>query len=94
MSNFKGFNISQQHAIERALADLILPCIDQSSDDHVMSLQMIRSSRCILLNKKINAVTRETSFPLLQSLFFHSSFLVHLFGRSLEVQRCCKLNGF
>ena len=33
MSDFKRFNINQQYAIERAPIDLIIPCIDQSSDD-------------------------------------------------------------
>ena len=94
MFDFKGFNISQQHAIERAPIDLILPCIDQSSDDSRNAFASDLIKQMHTTKQKINAVTHGTSSSMLQSLFFPSSFLVHLFGRSLEVQRCCKLNGF
>ncbi|XP_051147367.1 mediator of RNA polymerase II transcription subunit 12 [Andrographis paniculata] len=56
--DFEGFISSQQHLTERALIELILPCLDQSSDDlrknfaHEMIKQMTN------IEQQINAITR------------------------------------
>ena len=61
MSNFEGFNVSQQHATERALVELVLPCIDQSSDDsrNAFASDLIKQRH--IIEQQINTVTRGTT---------------------------------
>ena len=56
----EGFNVTQQHVTERALVDLLLPCIDQSSDDsrNTFATDLIKQLNNI--EQQINAVTRGT----------------------------------
>ena len=56
-----GFSVSQQHATERALVELVLPCIDQSSDDsrNAFANDLIKQMHTI--EQQINAVTRGTT---------------------------------
>ncbi|KAL3624456.1 hypothetical protein CASFOL_031124 [Castilleja foliolosa] len=53
----EGFIVSQQHVTERALIELILPCLDQGSDDlrHNFASEMIKQMSNI--EQQINAVT-------------------------------------
>lgn len=57
----EGLSVSQQHATERALVELILTCIDQSSDDsrHAFANDLIKQMHTI--EQQINAVTRGTT---------------------------------
>ncbi|KAK9274133.1 hypothetical protein L1049_018947 [Liquidambar formosana] len=57
----EGINVSQQHVTERALIELVLPCIDQSSDDsrNIFANDLIKQMSAI--EQQINAVTRGTS---------------------------------
>ncbi|KAL5572857.1 hypothetical protein UlMin_022454 [Ulmus minor] len=54
----ESHNITQQHVTEKALIDLLLPCIDQSSDDsrNTFASDLIKQLNNIEL--QINAVTR------------------------------------
>ncbi|PIM99566.1 RNA polymerase II transcription mediator [Handroanthus impetiginosus] len=54
----EGFLVSQHHVTERALIELILPCIDQGSDDlrYNFASEMIKQIGNI--EQQINAVTR------------------------------------
>ncbi|GFP97304.1 mediator of RNA polymerase ii transcription subunit 12 [Phtheirospermum japonicum] len=53
----EGFIVSQQHVTERALIELILPCLDQGSDDlrYNFASEMIKQMSNI--EQQINAVT-------------------------------------
>ncbi|KAI8021554.1 Mediator of RNA polymerase II transcription subunit 12 [Camellia lanceoleosa] len=57
----EGFNVCQQYVTERALIELVLPCIDQSSDDlrNTFASELIKQMNNI--EQQINAVTRGTS---------------------------------
>ncbi|XP_059651404.1 mediator of RNA polymerase II transcription subunit 12 [Cornus florida] len=57
----EGFNVSQQHVTERALIELVLPCIDQSSDDsrNTFASDLIKQMNNI--EQQMNAVTRGAS---------------------------------
>lgn len=59
MSDFEG--LSQQHATDRALVELVLPCIDQSCDDsrNAFANDLIKQMHTI--EQQINAVVRGTS---------------------------------
>lgn len=61
MFDIEGFIISQQHVTERALIELVLPCIDQSSDDsrNIFASDLIKQMNNI--EQQINAVTRGTN---------------------------------
>ncbi|KAL3829667.1 hypothetical protein ACJIZ3_018469 [Penstemon smallii] len=54
----EGFIVSQQHVTEKALIELILPCLDQGSDDlrNNFASEMIKQMSNI--EQQINAVTR------------------------------------
>ncbi|KAL0428862.1 UNVERIFIED_CONTAM: Mediator of RNA polymerase II transcription subunit [Sesamum radiatum] len=57
-SDVEGFIVSQQHLTERALIELILPCVDQGSDDlrNNFASEMIKQMSNI--EQQINAITR------------------------------------
>ncbi|CAL5397828.1 unnamed protein product [Camellia sinensis] len=57
----EGFNVCQQYVTERALIELVLPCIDQSSDDsrNTFASELIKQMNNI--EQQINAVTCGTS---------------------------------
>ncbi|KAJ9681436.1 hypothetical protein PVL29_020351 [Vitis rotundifolia] len=61
MSDFEGFNVSQQHATERALVELVLPCIDQSSDDSRNAFASDLIKQMHIIEQQINTVTRGTT---------------------------------
>ncbi|KAK4418625.1 Mediator of RNA polymerase II transcription subunit [Sesamum alatum] len=57
-SDVEGFIVSQQHLTERALIELILPCVDQGSDDlrNNFASEMIKQMSNI--EQQITAITR------------------------------------
>ncbi|KAI3444539.1 hypothetical protein Pfo_001204 [Paulownia fortunei] len=59
----EGFIVSQQHLTDRALIELILPCVDQGSDDlrNNFASEMIKQMSNI--EQQINAVTRGVGKP-------------------------------
>ncbi|MCD9645524.1 hypothetical protein HAX54_034520 [Datura stramonium] len=59
----EGLHVSQQHVTERALVDLILPCLDQASDDSRSTFASDMIKQMNLIEQQINAVTREASKP-------------------------------
>ncbi|XP_031275828.1 mediator of RNA polymerase II transcription subunit 12 [Pistacia vera] len=61
MLDSEGIITSQQHVTERAFIELVLPCIDQSSDDsrHTFASDLIKQLNTI--EQQINAVTRGAS---------------------------------
>ncbi|KAJ9681577.1 hypothetical protein PVL29_020444 [Vitis rotundifolia] len=61
MSDFEGFIVSQQHATERALVELVLPCIDQSSDDSRNAFASDLTKLMHIIEQQINTVTRGTT---------------------------------
>ncbi|CAN4111593.1 unnamed protein product [Withania somnifera] len=56
-------HVSQQHVTERALVDLILPCLDQASDDSRSTFASDMIKQMNHIEQQINAVTREASKP-------------------------------
>ncbi|KAL9670309.1 hypothetical protein QQ045_007860 [Rhodiola kirilowii] len=58
--NFEGFNSSQQLVTERAFTGLVLPCVDQSSDDsrNTFATDLIKQLNNI--EQQIAAITRGT----------------------------------
>ncbi|XP_062090335.1 mediator of RNA polymerase II transcription subunit 12 [Humulus lupulus] len=54
----EGFNVTQQHVTERALIDLLLPCIDQSSDDSRNTFANDLIKQLNNIEQQINAFTR------------------------------------
>ncbi|KAK3011248.1 hypothetical protein RJ639_010599, partial [Escallonia herrerae] len=58
-----GFALSQQHATERALIELVLPCIDQSSADSCITFASDLIKQMNTIEQQINAVTRGASKP-------------------------------
>ncbi|KAL7083219.1 hypothetical protein ACP275_14G148200 [Erythranthe tilingii] len=58
LSDIEGLTVSQQHVTERALVELILPCLDQGPDDlrYNFASEMIKQISNI--EQQINAVTR------------------------------------
>ncbi|XP_009757489.1 mediator of RNA polymerase II transcription subunit 12 [Nicotiana sylvestris] len=59
----EGFLVRQQHVTERALVDLILPCLDQASDDSRSTFASDMIKQMNHIEQQINAVTREASKP-------------------------------
>ncbi|KAJ8900527.1 hypothetical protein K2173_025304 [Erythroxylum novogranatense] len=57
----EGFHFTQQHMTERALIELVVPCIDQGSDDsrNTFASELIKQLNHI--EQQINAVTRGAS---------------------------------
>ncbi|PON92084.1 Mediator complex, subunit Med [Trema orientale] len=56
----EGLNVTQQLVTERALIDLLLPCIDQSSDDSRKAFANDLIKQLSNIEQQINAVTRGT----------------------------------
>lgn len=56
-------HVGQQHVTERALVDLILPCLDQASDDSRSTFASDMIKQMNHIEQQINAVTREASKP-------------------------------
>ncbi|XP_050385344.1 mediator of RNA polymerase II transcription subunit 12 isoform X2 [Argentina anserina] len=57
----EGHSVSQQHVTERALIELLLPCIDQSSDDSRNTFANDLIKQLSSIEQQISAVTRGTS---------------------------------
>ncbi|KAL6126178.1 hypothetical protein ACLB2K_074229 [Fragaria x ananassa] len=57
----EGQSVSQQHVTERALIELLLPCIDQSSDDSRNTFANDLIKQLSNIEQQISAVTRGTS---------------------------------
>ena len=57
----EGFNVSQQQVTERALIELLLPCIDQSSDESRNTFASDLIKQLNTIEQQINAVTRGAS---------------------------------
>lgn len=57
----EGSNVSQQQVTERALIELLLPCIDQSSDESRNTFANDLIKQLNTIEQQINAVTRGTS---------------------------------
>nr|GMD64976.1 mediator of RNA polymerase II transcription subunit 12 [Ipomoea batatas] len=58
-----GFPVAHQHKTQRAFVELVLPCVDQASDDtrNRFAADMIKLINAI--EQQINTVTREASKP-------------------------------
>ncbi|KAL5859698.1 hypothetical protein ACOSQ4_000994 [Xanthoceras sorbifolium] len=54
----EGTNVSQQHVTERAFVELVLPCIDQSSDDSRNTFASDLIKQLNNIEQQMNAVTR------------------------------------
>ncbi|KAF3441498.1 hypothetical protein FNV43_RR15412 [Rhamnella rubrinervis] len=54
----EGFNLKQQHVTERAFIELLLPCIDQSSDDSRNTFASDLIKQLSNIEQQLNAVTR------------------------------------
>ncbi|XP_015899766.4 mediator of RNA polymerase II transcription subunit 12 [Ziziphus jujuba] len=54
----ESFNITQQHVTERAFVELLLPCIDQSSDDSRNTFANDLIKQLSNIEQHLNAVTR------------------------------------
>ncbi|KAM3282376.1 mediator of RNA polymerase II transcription subunit 12 [Capsicum chacoense] len=61
--DFERLHVSQQHVTERALIDLILPCLDQASDDSRSTFASDMIKQMNHIEQQINTVTREASKP-------------------------------
>ncbi|KAK6162323.1 hypothetical protein DH2020_002164 [Rehmannia glutinosa] len=59
----EGFIVSQQHLTERALLELILPCVDQGSDDLRSNFASEMIKQMSNIEQQINVVTRGVSKP-------------------------------
>ncbi|CAK9134408.1 unnamed protein product [Ilex paraguariensis] len=59
--DIEGFIVSQQRVTERALVELVLPCIDQSSDDSRNTFASDLIKQLNNIEQQINAVTRGAS---------------------------------
>ncbi|KAI3449196.1 hypothetical protein Pfo_005861 [Paulownia fortunei] len=55
--DMEGFIVSQQHVTERALIELILPCLDQGSDDLRYNFASEMIKQMINIEQQINTVT-------------------------------------
>ncbi|XP_047979942.1 mediator of RNA polymerase II transcription subunit 12-like [Salvia hispanica] len=58
LSSTEGSVVSQQHLTERALIELILPCVDQGSDDLRYSFASEMIKQMSNIEQQINTVTR------------------------------------
>ncbi|KAG5626717.1 hypothetical protein H5410_011935 [Solanum commersonii] len=56
-------DVEKLHVTERALVDLILPCLDQASDDSRSTFASDMIKQMNHIEQQINAVTREASKP-------------------------------
>lgn len=54
----EGFNLKQQHVTERAFIELLLPCIDQSSDDSRNTFASDLIKQLSNIEQQLNTVTR------------------------------------
>ncbi|TXG62881.1 hypothetical protein EZV62_009875 [Acer yangbiense] len=54
----EGIHVSQQHVTERAFVELVLPCIDQSSDDSRNTFASDLIKQLNNIEQQMNAVTR------------------------------------
>ncbi|KAG8653568.1 hypothetical protein MANES_05G034300v8 [Manihot esculenta] len=61
MYNSEGFNMSQQYTTERALVELVLPCIDQGSDESRNTFASDLIKQLNNIEQQINMVTRGAS---------------------------------
>ncbi|KAG8363316.1 hypothetical protein BUALT_Bualt19G0009700 [Buddleja alternifolia] len=61
--DMEGFIVSQQHVTERALIELILPCVDQGSDDMRYNFASEMIKQVSNIEQQINAVTRGVGKP-------------------------------
>lgn len=61
MLDTEGSNVSQQQVTERALIELLLPCIDQSSDESRNTFASDLIKQLNTIEQQINAVTRGAS---------------------------------
>ncbi|XP_038709264.1 mediator of RNA polymerase II transcription subunit 12-like isoform X2 [Tripterygium wilfordii] len=61
ISESEAFSGSQQHVTERALVELIIPCIDQGSDDSRTTFASDLIKQLNNIEQQINAVTRGAS---------------------------------
>lgn len=57
----EAFIVSQQHVTEKALIELVLPCIDQSSDDSRITFASDLIKQMNNIEQQINAITRGAS---------------------------------
>ncbi|XP_030490033.2 mediator of RNA polymerase II transcription subunit 12 [Cannabis sativa] len=57
-SDNEGFNVTQQNVTDRALIDLLLPCIDQSSDDSRNTFANDLIKQLNTIEQQINVFTR------------------------------------
>ncbi|XP_077241900.1 mediator of RNA polymerase II transcription subunit 12-like isoform X2 [Tasmannia lanceolata] len=61
MFNMEGFNSSQQYVTEKALAELVLPCLDQSSSESRNTFASELIKHLGIVEQQIHALTRGAS---------------------------------
>ncbi|CAI9768897.1 unnamed protein product [Fraxinus pennsylvanica] len=59
----EGFIVSQQHVTERALIELVLPCVERCSDESRSNFASEMIKQVINIEQQINAVTRGAGKP-------------------------------